>query len=77
MVSVEFVFDDDSVSLFVSVSLLRAFSSLEIKVPEAVGVSRFGILSGVDGYLSALDVGGGDGVGRRFEEEQLGEAEVL
>ena len=50
---------------------------MDDKVSETVGVSVFGILSGVEGYLSALDVGGGDGVGRRFEEEQLGEAEVL
>ena len=33
--------------------------------------------SGVGGDLSALEEGGGDGVGRRFEEAQLGEADVL
>ena len=37
----------------------------------------FGFSSGVGGALSALELGGGDGVGRRFEDAQLGDADVL
>ena len=41
---------------------------------RCVGVVELGLFSGVGGALSALEHGGGDGVGRRFEDAQLGDA---
>ena len=77
--SVEFVLEDDSaVVVFVSViSSFDSFGSFSSKILAGAGVFELSKDFGVCGALSALDVGGGDGVGRRLEEEMLGEADVL
>ena len=75
MVSVEFVFEDES-AVVVWVSFVSSSSFVSIR-GRRVGVVELGLFSGVGGALSALELGGGDGVGRRFEDVQLGDADVL
>ena len=77
--SVEFVFEDDpAVVVLVSViSSFDSFNSFSSKIVVGAGVWELSKDFGVNGALSALDVGGGDGVGRRLEDEMLGDADVL